>query len=489
MNPTDLRGVRDAVLDSAGTLAVAGAGTAAGWAGALRPVDAVLDLRALTGVIAHNPGDMTVSVRAGTPLRELNAELAGHGQHVAFDAARVADGATVGGLLATGDAGPDALVHGSLRDLVIGTTLVLADGTVARSGGHVIKNVAGYDLAKLVHGSYGTLAVVAEVVLRLHPLPRAVATLVLPCTLDEAAGHAARILGGPYEPAALEWVSANPDRVPAHSGGVQMPSAAGALLVRVEGTEAALPERVARLQEVLGPGVVAVDAPKPAPIADPNPSDEATGHADRSATGGDRESGAPDLGAAAGASGAAAGAAGPDAPIDVAEAARLAFSRTERNGRPSAPDARPDPSAECAAPPAVVASGGRSDVAATDPWAGHTRLTRGTLDDAVLRIGVRPSRLPGVLAGLPARSVTAGLGTGVATVALPADPASVAAAHTAVHEAGGTSVLRSRPPGFDGPAWGPPPSALAVLRAVKKELDPAGRLGPGRLAPWLTEGA
>jgi glycolate oxidase FAD binding subunit len=122
-----------------------------------------------------------------------------------------------------------------------------------------------------------------------------------------------------------------------------------------------------------------------------------------------------------------------------------------------------------------------------DPWAGHARLTRGTLDDVVLRIGVRPSRLPGVLAGLPARSIAAGLGTGVATVALPADPAAVAAAQAAVHAVNGTSVLRSRPPGFDGPAWGPPPSAIAVLRAVKKALDPAGRLGPGRLDPWLTE--
>ena len=197
MNPTDLRGVRDAVLDSAGALAVAGAGTAAGWAGTLGPVDAVLDLRALTGVITHNPGDMTVSVRAGTPLRELNAELAGHGQHVALDAARVADGATVGGLLSTGDAGPGALVHGSLRDLVIGATLVLADGTVARTGGHVIKNVAGYDLAKLVHGAYGTLAVIAEVVLRLHPLPHATATLVLPCPL--AGGRGAR-RPGPRRP-------------------------------------------------------------------------------------------------------------------------------------------------------------------------------------------------------------------------------------------------------------------------------------------------
>src|SRR5690349_6550651 len=185
LRPSDLREVRDAVLDSAGTLGVAGAGTAAGWAGTLEPVDAVLDLRGLTGVIVHNPGDMTVAVRAGTPLRALNAELAEHGQHVALDAARIADGATVGGLLSTGDAGPGAIVHGSLRDLVIGVTLVLADGTVARSGGHVIKNVAGYDLAKLLHGAYGTLAVLAEVVLRLHPLPQAAVTLVLPCTLEE----------------------------------------------------------------------------------------------------------------------------------------------------------------------------------------------------------------------------------------------------------------------------------------------------------------
>jgi glycolate dehydrogenase FAD-binding subunit len=267
--------------------------------------------------------------------------------------------------MSTGDAGPGAIVHGSLRDLVIGATLVLADGTVARSGGHVIKNVAGYDLAKLLHGAYGTLAVVAEVVLRLHPLPKAEATLVLPCTVGEAAEHAVRVLGGPYEPAALEWVS-DP----------------GALLVRVEGTEAALPARLDRLRELLGPA-------------------------------------------------AAEGAAG------------------------------------------------------DDPWEGHARLTRGTLDDTVLRIGVRPSRLPGLLAALPTRSVAAGLGTGVATVVLPPDPDAVAAAHAAVHAAGGTSVLRSRPAGSTATAWGPPPSALAMLRAVKDALDPAGRLGPGRFAPWF----
>ncbi|OLT14047.1 dehydrogenase [Pseudonocardia sp. CNS-139] len=360
LRPTDLRSVQDAVLDTTGPLAVAGTGTAAGWGGTLGPVDAELDTTGLTGVITHNPGDMTVAVRAGTPLRELAAELAPHGQYVAFDAARVADGATVGGLFATADAGPAALVHGSLRDLVIGVTVVLADGTVARSGGHVIKNVAGYDLAKLLHGSYGTLGVVAEVVLRLHPVPKASATLVVDRPLAEAAELAGLVLGGPYEPAALEWTSA------------------GRLLLRVAGTERALPARVERLRELVG---------------------------------------------------------GTEA----------------------------DPWA--------------------DPWAEHAALVRGDGTQAVLRIGVRPSRLPGVLAELPAVAVTAGLGTGVATVAL--DPAAVAGAHALVHAAGGTSALRSRPAAAVAPAWGPAPPAVGVLRAVKAELDPKGRFGPGRFDPWM----
>jgi glycolate oxidase FAD binding subunit len=102
---------------------------------------------------------------------------------------------------------------------------------------------------------------------------------------------------------------------------------------------------------------------------------------------------------------------------------------------------------------------------------------------ASLRIGVRPSRLPAVLADLPAEAITAGLGTGVATVALPTE--AVGAAHARVHAAGGTSVLRSRPAEADAPAWGPPPSAIAVLRAVKAQLDPQGRFGPGRFDTWM----
>jgi glycolate oxidase FAD binding subunit len=102
----------------------------------------------------------------------------------------------------------------------------------------------------------------------------------------------------------------------------------------------------------------------------------------------------------------------------------------------------------------------------------------------VLRIGVLPSRLPGLISSLPGvTSVTAGLGTGVATVSL--DPGGIAEAHALVHAAGGTSVVRARPAGSDVPAWGPPPSAIAVLRSVKNALDPQGRFGPGRFDPWM----
>ncbi|TWF79357.1 glycolate oxidase FAD binding subunit [Pseudonocardia hierapolitana] len=417
IRPTDLRSLRDAVLDTAGTIGIAGAGTAADWAGPLAPVDAVLDTTGLTGVITHNPGDMTVSVRSGTPLRQLQDELAPHGQHVSFDAARIADGATVGGLVATADAGPAALVFGSLRDLVIGVTIVLADGTVARSGGHVIKNVAGYDLTKLLHGSHGTLGVLAEVVLRLHPVPERAATLAIHCSLEEAAEHAATVLGGPYEPAAMEWTSD------------------GVLLIRLEGTADALDARVQRLRTALGTGELL----------------DLQAHSDQGADRDRTEQGLPEnLGT------------GPE-PGDVPPAERAAPPSDERPVRRIGTD--------------------ESAVRRDEPWERYASLVRGAPEFATLRIGVRPSLLPAVLADLPTESVTAGLGTGVATVALP--PAAVAAAHARVHAAGGTSVLRSRPAGAEVPAWGPPPSAIAVLRAVKAELDPQGRFGPGRFDPWM----
>lgn len=244
--PADVAEVRDAVLDHPGPLLVTGAGTAADWAGTPSPTGLAVSTGRLTGVVTHNPGDMTVSVRAGTPLAELQAAVGEHGQRVAFDPARAARGATLGGLFATADAGPLALSYGTLRDLVIGVTVVLADGTVARSGGHVIKNVAGYDLSKLLHGAHGTLGLIVELVLRLHPLPSAVTTLALPCPLAEMSSVGRDLSGHPIEVGALEWVEEAPGE--------------GRLLARVEGTDDGVRGRVDRLRDAVGGEELDADA-------------------------------------------------------------------------------------------------------------------------------------------------------------------------------------------------------------------------------------
>ena len=124
----------------------------------------------LTGIREHIWQDMTATVAAGTPWSGMQRELARHNQRVALDPV-FPDRATVGGVIATNDSGVLRRRYGSLRDLVLGMTIVLPDGTIARSGGKVVKNVAGYDLPKLLTGSFGTLGVITEVTFRLHPLP------------------------------------------------------------------------------------------------------------------------------------------------------------------------------------------------------------------------------------------------------------------------------------------------------------------------------
>jgi glycolate oxidase FAD binding subunit len=226
VRPRDLRETRDVFVEAARAgqrVLIRGAGTAQSWGAPVRDVELVVDTTGLDRVLAYNPADMTVAVGAGLPLTELQATL--RGQRVALDAARVAEGATVGGLLATADGGPLRLTYGTLRDLVIGVTVVLADGTVARSGGHVIKNVAGYDLAKLFTGSLGAFGLVAEVVLRLHPRPKATGTLVVPCDVRTAFTHATALLASPWEPAAVDWCG-------------------GRLLVRFEGTPTGVATRL-----------------------------------------------------------------------------------------------------------------------------------------------------------------------------------------------------------------------------------------------------
>lgn len=184
------------------TVTPRGGGTALDWGSPPRSLDLMVDTSALSW-IDHNAGDLVVEVGAGTPLAELRRTLAEAGQRLSYDPVRV-DG-TVGGALATGVSGPRRLLAGTLRDLVIGMTVVRADGVVARSGGRVVKNVAGYDLAKLHTGGYGTLGVIASAAFRLHPLPPAVRVVSAPLRSREGTERAlAALRATTVVPAAVE---------------------------------------------------------------------------------------------------------------------------------------------------------------------------------------------------------------------------------------------------------------------------------------------
>src|ERR1700756_5141727 len=148
-----------------------GGGTKLEWGNPPARADVILSTARLNRVLEHAWADLTVSAEAGCTIGKLQETLAKHGQRLALDALWP-EHATVGGGLSTNDSGTLRLRFGSLRDLVIGVTVALADGTVASSGGKVVKNVAGYDLPKLVTGAFGTLGVITRAIFRLHPLPQ-----------------------------------------------------------------------------------------------------------------------------------------------------------------------------------------------------------------------------------------------------------------------------------------------------------------------------
>ncbi|HEY0263961.1 MAG TPA: FAD-binding oxidoreductase [Granulicella sp.] len=164
----------------------AGAGTKMEWLGGA-PAAMSLSTRRMNAVLEHTWQDMTCTVQAGCTWSALQARLGEQGQFVALDPLW-ADHATVGGVVASNDSGALRLRYGALRDLVIGMTLVLADGTIARSGGKVVKNVAGYDLPKLLCGSFGTLAFIADVTFRLHSKPLHITTLSMSASHAEPLG-------------------------------------------------------------------------------------------------------------------------------------------------------------------------------------------------------------------------------------------------------------------------------------------------------------
>ena len=181
----------------------AGSGTKLGVGNPPEQVDLVLSTSRLDQVLEYEPADLTVTVETGIWLAALQAKLAEHGQYLPLDPP-YAERCTIGGITATNASGPSRLRYGSARDLVLGMRVVQSSGTVVKSGGKVVKNVAGYDLNKLYLGSFGTLGVITEVSLKLQPLPEIERTVLLTFTeIGEAVNVASKISGSQLLPTFL----------------------------------------------------------------------------------------------------------------------------------------------------------------------------------------------------------------------------------------------------------------------------------------------
>ena len=228
-NPTSYEEAAEllrAAADEGRRVRFRGGGTKLEWGRPVPGPDLEVCTQGLDRVLEHNAGDFTAVLQAGTPLSVAQEVFAGAGQMLALDpplspwgaagddaAIEAGDGgATIGGIVATNDSGPLRHRYGGVRDLVVGVTVILSDGTIARAGGKVIKNVAGYDLAKLFAGAFGTLGLIAEITVRLHPRPARAATVVARSSdPDELAAASAALAHAPLEADCLDlwWDAAS----------------------------------------------------------------------------------------------------------------------------------------------------------------------------------------------------------------------------------------------------------------------------------------
>ena len=247
LTPTDESELSEIVSDATGPLRVMGGGT--------RPIGRavageVISVVGLRGVELYEPGALTIVVRAGTPLAEVEAVLAAEGQRLPFEPMdhRVLLGTTgeptIGGVVAANVSGPRRIQAGAARDSLIGLRFVDGRGTVIKNGGRVMKNVTGYDLVKMMAGSWGTLGILTEVAFKVLPIPAAAACLSLTGLSHERAVAAmAAALGSPFEV----------------NGAAHLPQT-GQTLLRIEGFATSVAYRAERLAALLAPfGVVSVN--------------------------------------------------------------------------------------------------------------------------------------------------------------------------------------------------------------------------------------
>jgi glycolate oxidase FAD binding subunit len=464
-----------------------GGGSKLGWGAPPRRCDLVVDTTALDQVVEHAAGDLVARVQAGVSVARLAEVLAGAGQQLALDpppaplavpgagagsgagggsgagsaaggavlsgangAAPGWLGATVGGTLATGAAGPRRLRYGTPRDLIIGITVVRADGTVASSGGKVVKNVAGYDLGRLFTGSLGTLGLIVEAVFRLHPLPASAAYVTVDCRgPDEAYRTVAAAAGSGLAPSAIEI-----DRA-ARGAPVRV-------AVLLEGDPDGTAERAGLLCSLLGAGTATQPSPPawwgwPAASncragANGQPGDDsAPGVADDLGEGEPDGAREPD---GAGGPGATGGPGGPGAAGGPGQAGALIQIAFWAAGLPRVLR--------------VIDTAARA--AGLDPAVG------GSAAAGVIYVGTGPGMDPAAVAAF-----VAGLRAALARGDADARPATAPAPDSPPVLA--SAVVVHAPPGVRDlvDPWGPVPS-LPLMRAVKDQFDPGHRMAPGRFA-------
>jgi glycolate oxidase FAD binding subunit len=221
-----------------------GGGTKTGWGNPPVRAELILSTARLNRVIEYAWADLTVSVEAGCTIQNLQNALAEHGQRIAVDPLWP-ERATVGGILSTNDSGSLRIRYGALRDLIIGVTIALPDGTLASSGGKVVKNVAGYDLPKLATGALGTLGVITRANFRLHPLPRNIRSFTFAA---RDLGDASRVVLAVQD----SWLT--PTGLQARLNAETPP----AVDVRFEGTDAGLTAQAVALRKLVLPATETV---------------------------------------------------------------------------------------------------------------------------------------------------------------------------------------------------------------------------------------
>ena len=203
----------------------------------------ILDLSVFSGVIEYQPTEFVITAWAGTPVAEVQALLAQHGQYLPFDPLLVGRGATLGGAVATNACGPERYRYGGVRDFLIGTRFVDGNGALIQGGGKVVKNAAGFDYPKLMVGSLGRLGILVDVTFKVFPCPEAYATLRVNCaSLEAALALLPKLTNCPYDLNAIDLLMEADD--------------AAALFIRVGGLAAGLPQRMDRVRALCGGGQV-----------------------------------------------------------------------------------------------------------------------------------------------------------------------------------------------------------------------------------------